>query len=224
MSFGKRRADNPCKGIERHYEEKRERYLSQQELADLMEVLRTWPDQQVADAIRLLLLTGARRDEIGHAEWSQFDLQLGRWIKPSSHTKQKRKHELQLSAPTVALLVKMRKALALDEKYLFPSSRQPGQPIGHLSHVFPKIARAAGLVGFRLHDLRHSNASILISGGATLALVGRMLGHTNPATTARYSHFFREPLQEAAEKVGSVVTAAERKTAAEVTPLPRRAK
>ena len=225
MSFaidGEHRSDNPCKGIERSHEEGRTRHLSQQELANLMDTLREWPDQQVADAIRLLLLTGARRNEVAHAEWSQFDLERALWTKPSSHVKQKKQHEVPLSAPALELLTRMRAAAEPDAKFLFPSSRQPGQPIGHLSQIFPDIARDAGLKDVHLHDLRHTHASILISGGASLALVGRMLGHVTPAMTQRYSHFHRSPLQEAAELVGSFVTAADRGRTAEVKPLSRR--
>jgi integrase len=218
------RSDNPCQGIRRNYEEGRSRYLSQQEIAALLDVLRGWPDQQVADAIRLLLLTGARRAEVMRAEWSQFE-ELGVWKKPSSHTKQKRRHEVPLSAPAMALISRMRAEAEPGARYLFPSALRPGQPIGQLSHVWPKIARAAGIRECHLHDLRHSYASILVSGGASLPLIGRLLGHASSVTTQRYSHFYRSPLQEAAERAAAVITAAEVETSAEVTPLPtRRAK
>src|SRR5262249_53089499 len=84
------RTDNPVKGIERFPEERRERWLRDNELGRLLEALGRYPDRRVADAIRLLMLTGARRSEVFSATWEEFDLGRGVWTKPSHHTKQKR--------------------------------------------------------------------------------------------------------------------------------------
>jgi integrase len=83
------RADNPCKGVERNPEHKRTRYLSGPELARLSAALAELPDQQAANAIRLLLLTGARRGELLAAKWADIDLEAGVWTKPGATTKQK---------------------------------------------------------------------------------------------------------------------------------------
>jgi site-specific recombinase XerD len=72
-----------------------------------------------------------------------------------------------------------------------------------------------------VHDLRHSFASVLVSGGASLPLIGALLGHSTPVTTQRYSHLYDDPLRAAVERVGQVVTAAGRGDAAEVVPLAR---
>ena len=93
------RPDNPCKGVERNPEKKRHRYLSGAELAALTGALAEHPDQQAADIIRLLLLTGARRGEVLSAKWEDLDLETGVWSKPASATKQKTPHRIPLSAP-----------------------------------------------------------------------------------------------------------------------------
>src|SRR5262249_45619612 len=93
------RADNPVKGIERNQELKRNRYLSSDELARLTAALAEHKDQQAANILRLLMLTGARRGEVQSARWDQFDAEPGKWIKPAASTKQKMEHRIPLSAP-----------------------------------------------------------------------------------------------------------------------------
>src|SRR6516162_6102067 len=90
------RADNPCKGIERNQEQKRRRYLSATELTRLIKVLDAYNDQQSADIIRLLLLTGARRGEALQARWQDIDLETGVWSKPGATTKQRTEHPVPL--------------------------------------------------------------------------------------------------------------------------------
>ena len=96
------RADNPCRGIERNQEHKRNRYLSGAELARLSTALAELPDQGAANAVRLLLLTGARRGELLAAKWGDFDLEAGVWIKPGATTKQRTEHRVPLSAAGAA--------------------------------------------------------------------------------------------------------------------------
>jgi integrase len=95
---------NPCKGVQRNGENRRERYLAPAEIARLVEALQIHPDRSSADAILLLLLTGSRRGEVLSASWSEIDLDAGVWVKPSAHTKQKRAHRTPLSEGAVALL------------------------------------------------------------------------------------------------------------------------
>jgi integrase len=214
------RADNPARGIKHNHEEPRSRFLSGDELRRLTEALAVIPNQQAANAVRLLLLTGARRGEVLTATWSQFDLEAGVWTKPSSHTKQKREHRIPLSAPARQLLAEMR--AADPSPYLFPA---PGgdAPISNVAQAWAAICKAAQLDGIRTHDLRHSYASILASAGLSLPVIGALLGHTQPGTTARYSHLFDDPLRAATERVGAVVTGnGSDKPAAEVVALKRR--
>jgi integrase len=199
------RPDNPAKGIERNPEQRRDRFLSGDELARLTEALADHSEQQSANAVRLLLLTGARRGEVLSATWDQFDLENGVWTKPSAHTKQKKDHRVPLSAPALQLLSDMNAASTSD--HLFPG-KSPDVPMTEIKHFWAAVCRKAKIRDCRLHDLRHTYASILASSGLSLPIVGALLGHTQPGTTARYAHLYDDPLREATERVGAVVSAA----------------
>jgi integrase len=111
------RSDNPAKGVERNPENKRERYLTPAEIARLSEVLANHPEKASANAVRLLLLTGARRSEVLGATWDQFDLEVGAWVRPAHLTKQAKTHRIPLSAPALALLVGMKAEIdSINEK------------------------------------------------------------------------------------------------------------
>ena len=204
------RADNPAKGIERNYEAKRKRYLSADELGRLLTALASHPDQQVANIFRLLLLTGARRGEVLGMRWGDIDLTAGKWVKPGSTTKQKTDHEVPLSAPARQLLAEI--AESQTGKRGLPEFVFRGNgSIGHIIEIkraWRHLTKAAGISNLRIHDLRHSFASELVSGGASLPLIGALLGHSTPSTTARYAHLFDDPLKAAVERVGAVITAA----------------
>ena len=92
-------------------------------------------------------------------------------------------------------------------EYVFPSTGVTGHRV-ELKRDWWQLTKAAKITGLRIHDLRHSFASQLASGGASLPLIGALLGHSNPSTTARYSHLFDDPQRAAVERVGAVVTAA----------------
>ena len=246
------RTDNPCKGIRKFPEDQRWRNLSEDEVGRLLRAcddyeaglrpilpdddtetatrkatplpanLRSNTDREAADAIRLLLFSGSRLQEVLKAEWSQFDLEAGLWEKPSAHTKTKRQHRLELDGPALDLL----RAMALRKShvvYLFPGSTerrrrsapidiQTGQPKGiapraDLKKPWQHIGALAGLEGVRLHDLRRTTASFMLSGGASLATVGKALGHTQASTTARYATLSasvqREGLRAAGERMAA---------------------
>jgi integrase len=215
------RSDNPAKGVERNAEERRYRYLTGGELRGLTEALAVHPSQIAANAVRLLLLTGARRGEVLSATWDQFDFVGGTWTKPSSHTKQKLEHRVPLSAPARQLLAEIRAEAERRAKekrrepsrYVFPARVGDG-PMVEIKTAWAALCRAAGLEGVRVHDLRHTYASVLASAGLSLPVIGALLGHTQPGTTARYAHLFDDPLRAATERVGAVVTAAGDKSAA----------
>jgi integrase len=199
---------NPAKGIERNLEIKRKRYLAGDELARLIKALAAHSDTKSANIIRLLLLTGARKGEVFAMRWSDLDLETGIWTKPGSTTKQKTDHVVPLSAPAMQLLNEIRTArrTAFGE-FVFSSDSAAGHVVD-IKQFWTKICRDAGITNLRPHDLRHSFASELASGGASLPLIGALLGHADPATTARYAHLFVDPQRAAAEKVGRAITAA----------------
>ncbi len=211
--------NNPARGVERNPENRRERYLSQAELVRLTEALGEYENQQAADVVRLLLLTGARRGEVLAMEWPHVDLETGIWTKPSSHTKTKKLHRVPLNAAALEILVKL-KDQGLSETHVFPG-RRPGQPLQELHRAWKRVLKEAEIEDLRIHDLRHSYASILASAGLSLPVIGALLGHAQPSTTARYAHLFDDPLREATERVGAIVEAAG-KPGAEVIPMRRK--
>ena len=198
------RVDNPCRGIERNQEDKRHRYLSGAELARLSNALAKLPDQGAANAVRLLLLTGARRGELLAAKWCDIDLDAGVWTKPGATTKQRTEHRVPLSAAACQLLIEMREQTGDDAAYLFPA--RGGGHRAHINDAWIKLRKAAGLGGARLHDLRHSYASVLVSAGLSLPVIGALLGHSTPVTTHRYSHLFDDPLRAATEHASAIIT------------------
>ena len=136
------------------------------------------------------------------ATWGQFDLEQGVWIKPSAHTKQKRSHRVPLSGPAVELLRKMQ--LNASGEFLFPG-RLPGKPLTEIKKFWDSVCRQADLKDLRIHDLRHTYASVLASSGISLPIIGGLLGHTQPGTTAQYAHLFDDPLRDATNIVGRTV-------------------
>jgi integrase len=198
---------NPCKGIERNPETAKERFLSPAEIAAVVEGLDAYGRTHAGDCIRLIMLTGCRPKEAMLATWAQFNAQPGFWIKPSSHTKQRREHRLPLSAPALQLVADIRRVRGdvKPDDYVFPGQR-PGQPLQHLRSCWVAVCRRAGLTDVRVYDLRHTFAATGAGGGLSLPLIGRLLGHTQHRTTQRYAHLADDPLREAADKIGSAIT------------------
>ncbi len=210
---------NPAKGIQRFPEENRERYLSGDELKRLVLAFAEYPKyttktgeekthpqkQQSSNILRLLLLTGARRGEVMGAKWEQFDLNTGIWTKPSAHTKQKKTHRVPLSGPALTLINEI-KSLENDSPFLFPG---PETHQVEIKGAWKAICKLADLENVRIHDLRHSYASNLAGAGLSLPIIGALLGHTQSGTTNRYAHLMDDPLREATERMGAIVTHAE---------------
>lgn len=196
------RADNPASGVHRNPEEKRQRYLTPEELSRLCAALDVHRERSSAAALKFLILTGARLGEALNATWGHFDLGAGIWTKPSAHTKQRREHRVPLSRAAIALLQQLR--AASPGTYVFPG-KLPDKPLADVKRTWRAVCEAAGIENARIHDLRHSFASLLVSNGASLPVIGQLLGHTQVGTTARYSHLYDDPLRAAAETVGSTL-------------------
>jgi integrase len=231
---------NPGARIEKYREQGRERFLSTSEIERLGEVLReaetaglpydvdttkpgakhapraenrrTVYSPHVTAAIRLLLLTGCRLREVLHLKWEHVDLERGLLHLPDSKTGKK---VVVLSAPAGAVLAELPRA----GRYVI-AGESPDAPRSDLKKPWSRIAARAGLDGLRLHDLRHSYASIGAGAGLGLPIVGKLLGHSQPATTARYAHLDADPLRRAADRIGGTIAAAlEGKPPGEVIPL-----
>lgn len=180
------RPDNPVKGIERYQEEKRDRWLNKEELTRFWDALECYPHHSAAYALKLLVLTGARKSEVLHATWDQFDLTKGVWTKPAHLTKQNKREHLPISELALVTLDQLKKLNPKNVHHLFPD--QTGErPIRDIKNFWEKIIKEAKLENVRIHDLRHTHASHLVSQGLSLSIVGKLLGHTQASTTDRKS-------------------------------------
>ncbi|TFL20268.1 tyrosine-type recombinase/integrase [Jannaschia formosa] len=203
---------NVATNIKQNREKARRRYLTPDEMARLVAALGRMTNRQAANAITLLALTGARRSEVLGARWDEFEIPAAgdqppaRWRKPAERTKSRTESSTALSDAAVTLLQQMRAEAADQSEYLFPT--KGGTPIPDVNKPWNWLRKEADLDDFRMHDLRHSFASLLISSGYSLAAVGEMLGHSQPQTTARYAHLMDAPQKAAAELVGAAWKAA----------------
>ncbi|MBN9413110.1 MAG: tyrosine-type recombinase/integrase [Candidatus Paracaedimonas acanthamoebae] len=195
------RADNPVLNIEKYQEEKRDRWLNDEELQRLWAVLDKYNYHLTTYVFKLLLLTGARKGELLQATWDQFDLEKGIWTKPSHLTKQKKKEHLPLSENAIDVINELIHFRKEYSPYLFPSKIE-GQPLQEIKTFWKKVIKEANLENVRIHDLRHTHASHLVSDGLSLSIVGKLLGHTQAATTQRYAHIANEPLRKATSLFG----------------------
>jgi integrase len=223
---------NPTKGIKRFQEHARASYLSPDELSRLSQALDAYSERPGANAIRLMVLTGCRRGEILGATWSEFDLSGGLWHRPHFRLKQRRDHHLPLSPAAVAVLreikaaqdakraaAKKRGIIIPDSPFVFPGGGTP-EHIREIRALWARLQRAAGLEHARMHDLRHSFASVAVSSGLSLPLIGGLLGHSSPGVTARYAHLLDQPLREATTAIADRIQEYARQPAT-VVPLPK---
>jgi len=212
---------NPARGIEKFRESGRERYLSSEELGRLGEALRLseteglrWPrtgekskharkpDNQltklsphVVAAFRLLLFTGCRLREILHLRWSEVDLERGLLLLADSKTGRK---PVVLNAPALQVLSQLPR---LGDFVILGD--HPAAPRADLKRPWDLIRHNAGLGDLRIHDLRHTHASIGAGAGLGLPIIGRLLGHRHQETTARYAHLADDPLRSASNRIGT---------------------
>ena len=198
---------NPCRHVDKYPERKHERFLSEAELARLAEALTEAEQAQtempsVFAAIRLLLFTGARLSEILTLRWEHVDIE-GQCLRlPDSKTGAK-----VIYLPPAALEVLAGLRWRDDNPYVIAGGK-PGRHLVNLQKPWRRIRAMSGLDDVRIHDLRHSFASMAVAGGLSLPVIGALLGHTQPATTARYAHLAADPLKQAANLTGTRIAAA----------------
>src|SRR6476661_9006696 len=214
---------NPCRGIEYFPEEGRERYLTTPELAQIGEAIReaetiglpyavdgTKPTAKhapkegnrrtiigphAAAALRLLIFTGARLREVLHLKWEHVDFERGLLLLPTSKTGKK---TIVLNAPALAILNDLPRA-----SDFVIAGASVDSPRSDLKKPWKAVSARAGLTGVRIHDLRHPHASVGAGAGLGLPIIGKLLGHTQSATTQRYAHLDNDPLKRASEHIGS---------------------
>jgi integrase len=229
---------NPARGIEKFKEGRRERFLTSEELERLGSAIReaetsgipwtvdesrstakhvakagrvTKINPYAAAALRLLLFTGCRLREILHLRWDHVDLERGCLFLPDSKSGRK---TVILNAPALSVL----NALERVGPYVVPGD-DPEQPRHDLKRPWDAVTKRAGLTGVRLHDLRHTYASFGAGGGLGLPIIGRLLGHAQATTTARYAHLDNDPLRHASEAIAGRIAAALDGNRAVVLPL-----
>jgi integrase len=233
---------NPARGIEKFKESRRERFLTGEELERLGSAIREaettgipWavdetkptakhvPKRQryariapsATAALRLLLFTGCRLREILHLRWEHVDFDRGCLFLPDSKSGRK---TVILNAPALAVL----NALERIGSYVVPGD-DPAKPRHDLKRPWDAITKRAALTGVRLHDLRHTYASFGAGGGLGLPIIGRLLGHAQAATTARYAHLDNDPLRRASEAIaGRIAAALDGKNLGPVVAFPKR--
>src|SRR5262249_30359019 len=151
-------------------------------------------------AIKLLLLTGCRKGEIIGLEWRHVDFERSCLRLPDSKTGAK---VIPLNGAAMAILEGLPRVGG--NPHVIPGIRADtaGPAVGQ---AWQRVRKAAGLSDVRLHDLRHSFASVAVGGGASLPLIGGLLGHKHAATTARYAHLSDDPLRQVTDMVGQRIT------------------
>lgn len=193
---------NPAQRFHRRVETPRERFLSQAEITSLAAALDRSEDRRAADIIRMCMLTGARLGEVRQARFAQFNLEHLSWSKPPMMTKQRRVHRVPISEQTAAIVRQRQRAVPNGIPWLFPGDA-PGQPVQEVRRFWKQIQKQCALHDVRIHDLRHTFASLLVSGGASLEMIGKLLGHSQMQTTLRYAHLMDAPLRAGVDAVAS---------------------
>ena len=206
---------NPCRHVEKYRSQLHERFLSEKELARLAEVLATNKGDGaetpfVLAAICLLVFTGARMGEILSLKWAHVDFDHAMLFLSESKTGKK---VIYLSAPALEVLANIPR---IESNPFVICGEKDGAHLVNLQKPWTRIRKQAGLGDVRIHDLRHSFASIAASSGLSLPVIGKLLGHTQAATTERYAHLAADPLQAANEAIGQHIAAIIRGEGAEV--------
>jgi integrase len=220
---------NPARRIEHYRLQPRQRFLSEMELARVGDALDAAERDGSEDpfalaALRLLILTGCRRDEILGARWSWVDLDRGLLNLPDSKTGAKAIH---LSPAAIEILERIPRITG--NPYVIVGAKEGQRWVG-LRRVWVRVRERANLQPaelpngrlqpVRLHDLRHSFASLLASSGASLPMIGKLLGHAHPSTTARYAHLAEDPLRRLTAEVGDLIQLTMRREAQFTPGLP----
>jgi integrase len=200
---------NPAKGVKLLKAGKRERFLSETELAKLADALARLEAENrlspiTAAAIRLLLLSGCRKSEILSLRWEWVDIERGVLRLPDSKTGAK-------VVPLAAAAVKVLAELPRRDNYVLPGATGTGHYIG-LQKDWERVRARAGLGGVRVHDLRHSFASFAVADGNSLYLIGKVLGHKHARTTENYAHLADDPIRAVADRTAARIAEAMSRT------------
>ncbi len=208
-------ASNPCRHIDRYRERKRQRFLSQPEMARLGGALTRADRDALASpwaiaAVWLLILTGARLSEVRTLRWSEVDLTNRRLILRDSKTGEKTIH---LSDAAIAVLLHLPRK---DNNPYVICGEKPEACLVNMQKPWRRIRHLAGLDDVRIHDLRHTFASVAAARGVSLQMIGALLGHTQPSTTARYAHLADKNLSQINNEIAASLSRALQKELKEI--------
>jgi integrase len=199
---------SPCKSVKKFKEDnQKQRFLSADEIGRLYQAMEAEDNKVAVNALKLLLLTGCRREEILKLKWDDVSIESGTLFLPDSKTGSR---YVQLNAAARELLESIARNKGL---FVFPGRHDSKKPINNPRKCFTRVLTAAGIEHIRLHDLRHTHASILVNAGASLFVVQKALGHSNPITSQRYSHLSDKTLRDASETVSALINRASRDAA-----------
>ncbi|MCK0129271.1 site-specific integrase [Erythrobacter sp. F6033] len=195
---------NPRKHIKKYPEKKRERYFSAAELQAIGRVLGEMEEERIElpsaiAAVRLLLFTGCRLGEILTLRWEHVDMAEHALRLPDSKTGAKVVH---LGSAALDVLQSIER---LENNEFVIAGRNPGAHLTDLQPFWQRLRGRAGLKNARIHDLRHTFASVAVSNGQSLQMIGKLLGHTQVQTTARYAHLANQPVLQAANDVSAII-------------------
>jgi len=206
------RADNPVRGVTRYADGKSERTLTIKEITELGKALNSaaanGANPSAIAIIRLLIFTGARRNEIAGLRWEEVDFERDTIRLGADRHKTGAMHgtkSFPLTLPARAILEQL--VDGRTSEFVFPATSGTSHFQG-IKRVWAAVRRFANLSDVRLHDLRHSFASIGVSSGDSLPVIGALLGHSNARTTQRYAHVSRDPVRKAAERIAQEMAAA----------------
>tara|TARA_Y100000782_G_scaffold41136_1_gene45836 strand:+ start:280429 stop:281613 length:1185 start_codon:yes stop_codon:yes gene_type:complete len=194
---------NPCKGVKKYKEKKRNTFLKPEQIKELVLYLDNHSNRTSAMAIKLMLLTGCRYNEVIQAEWSEFSLEQNTWHIPAGRTKSKRDHKVYLTEEIRAILDEMR--AGNDSGYVFFNA-DTGTYAKRIDKFWYRTRDKLGLKNVRIHDLRHTFASVVISNGYDIKVVKQLLNHQDISSTDRYSHLFQECQEQIAVDISKTIT------------------
>ena len=194
IAWGLYQGESPASHISMFPEQSRDRFIQPHELPKLFEVMKQEPNPYIKTAFMMSLLTGARRSEVLTAQWSDLDLAVKVWRIPQ--TKSGQWHLLPLPGPLVQILAELPRVFG--NPYVFVGRHGKGH-LKNISKAWRKIREKAGIPDVRIHDLRRSLGSWLAGSGISLTIIGKILNHSQPSTTAIYGRLHLEPLREVLE-------------------------
>lgn len=201
---------NPWTTIKDNHERSREEWVTPAQMPALFKAIDSSVDRDAADMIRLCLFTGARSGNVKAMRWDAIDLDTAIWTIGSAHHKNRTINSIPLAPPAVEIL---RLRIGLNDEWVFPAATKSGHMMdarkgwSAILTAFSSELKLPEVPDLRIHDLRHTTASWLVTQGVSLPMVGKLLGHTTSVTTAKYAHLAIDPIREVLNRTAAAMGA-----------------